>query len=97
MDPVQSGEIEGVQTVNDPAVNAVHKLIYRATKAETTLDAILAAYATMDHGTRVSLDNLCAPLNTALVRAEGATKMPAQNREDIAITGEYTRSARSYL
>ena len=60
--------------MNDPAVNAVHKLIYRATKAETTLNAILHAYASMDHGSRVSLDHLCAPLNTALIRAEGARR-----------------------
>jgi hypothetical protein len=60
--------------MNDPAVRAVHNLIYRATKAETTLTQILQGFATMDHGQRVSLDNLCAPLLTALVRAEGAQR-----------------------
>jgi hypothetical protein len=60
--------------MNDPAVRAVHQLIWRATKAEHELAQILQAYKTMDHGARVSLDNLCAPLNTALIRAEGAQR-----------------------
>jgi hypothetical protein len=58
--------------MTDPAINAVHKLIHRATKAETTLNHIMQAFATLEHGERVSLDNLSAPLLTALVRAEGA-------------------------
>jgi hypothetical protein len=58
--------------LQDAAIHAVHQLIHRAVKAEHELEQILQAYKTMDHGERVSLDNLCAPLNTALIRAEGA-------------------------
>ncbi len=45
-----------------------------ASRAEHELAQILTAYALLSHGERVSLDNLAAPLNTALIRAEGAMR-----------------------
>ncbi len=62
--------------MNDPAVNAVHQLIHRATKAETELSAILWAFQELDPTDRRSLDLICAPLLNALIRAEGARQTP---------------------
>ncbi len=58
-------------TSKDPAIRAVWALVHRVNTTEATLEQIMAAFATLDHGNRVSLDVLAAPLLTALVRAEG--------------------------